>query len=59
MAVEAGAIGADGHFDPAVGGDTDEGLIAAGGEGQNRERNERLEACGHGNLLVPAHLAAP
>ena len=54
-----GAVGADGHLDPAVGGDADEGLVAAGGERQDRERNERLEACRHGNLLMPKHLAAP
>jgi hypothetical protein len=57
--LEVGAVGADSHLDPAVGGDTEEGHVAAGGERQDRERNERLEACRHGNLLVPKHLAAP
>jgi hypothetical protein len=59
VAVGIGAVGADGHLDPAVGRDADEGLGAAGGERQDRERNERVEACRHGNLLMLKHLAAP
>jgi len=57
VGIRIGAAGGDGHFDPAVGGDVDEGF-AAGGERQDRERNEKLEAGPHGNLPAPKHLAA-
>jgi hypothetical protein len=59
VAVGIGAVGADSHLDPAVGGDADEGHVASGRERQDRERNERLEACHHGKPPVPKHLAAP
>jgi hypothetical protein len=58
-AVRTRAVGADRHLDPAVGGDADEGLVAAGGERQERERNETVEAHRHGNPLALKHLAAP
>jgi hypothetical protein len=59
IAIEVEAVGADSHLDPAVGGNTEEGHVAAGGERQDRERHEKLEACRHGNLLALKHLAAP
>jgi hypothetical protein len=47
VVVGTGAVGADSHLDPAVGGDADEGHVAAGRERQDRERNEGVEACRH------------
>jgi hypothetical protein len=58
-AVGTGPVGADSHLDPPIGGDADEGLVAAGGKRQDRERNETVEACCHGILLALKHLAAP